>query len=122
MKETASAEFGLLQLGTFSDRDHDTFGFAVSEQRFSRLFVENMLAIQALSHDRASVPRDEVMLELNYGLQMTPAVRLTPNLQYVVNPDQAAEPANDRRARNAFVVGAKLAIDLSILAALPPLR
>ena len=116
VKETASAEFGLLQLGTFSGRDHDTFGFSVSEQRFSRLFVANMLAIQALSHDRASVPRDELMLELNYGLQMTPAFRLTPNLQYVVNADQVAEPANDRRARNAFVVGAKLAIDLSILA------
>ena len=116
VKETASAELGLLQLGTFPGRDHDTFGFAISDQRFSRLFVDNILAAQASSHGPGSIPRDEIMLELNYGLQVTPAFRLTPNLQYVVNPEQASEPSSDRPVRNAFVIGAKLAIDLSILA------
>jgi porin len=32
------------------------------------------------------------MMELNYRAQMTPAIRVMPNVQYVLNPDQSGDP------------------------------
>jgi len=46
------------------------------------------------------------------------AVRLTPNLQYIVNPDQNNEPFRVRPIPNAFVIDAKLSVDLFTLAGL----
>ncbi len=46
------------------------------------------------------------------------AVRLTPNLQYIVSPDQNNEPFQVRPIPNAFVIGAKLSVDLFTLAGL----
>ena len=87
-----SFELGALQLGTFPGRDRDTIGFMVNEKRFSSLFVNNILAAHTMNGSTASVPREEVMFELNYGLEVNKAMRLLPNLQYVLNPDQQAEP------------------------------
>jgi porin len=55
------------------------------------------------------------MMELNYGAQLTPTVRVMPNLQYIVNPDQSAEPYRPTNIPNAFVVGVKFTIDLGKL-------
>ena len=110
-----SFELGALQLGTFSGRDRDTVGFMINEKRFSPLFVNNILAAHALNGSRAGVPREEVMFELNYGLEVNKAIRLLPNLQYVLNPDQSAEPFRPQRIRNAFVVGGQFVVDLTAL-------
>lgn len=110
-----SFEFGMLQLGTLPGRDHDTIGFMVNEKRYSSLFVDNILAAHALNGSKASVPREEVMFELNYGLQVDKAVRLLPNVQYVLNPDQSAEPLRPQRIRNAFVIGGQFVVDLTAL-------
>ena len=58
------------------------------------------------------------MMELNYGLQVTPAIRLTPNLQYIVNPDQTRFPYYPKNIPDALVIGAKLSVDLFTLAGL----
>lgn len=50
------------------------------------------------------------------GIQVTPAIRLTPNLQYIVDPDQTRFPTYRKSIPNAFVVGAKLSVDLFTLA------
>ena len=55
------------------------------------------------------------MFELNYGLEVNKAMRLLPNLQYVLNPDQQAEPFRTQRIRNAFVIGGQFVVDLTSL-------
>lgn len=110
-----SFELGALQLGTLPGRDRDTIGFMVNEKRFSPLFVNNILAAQAIAGSHAAVPHEEVMFELNYGLEVNKAVRLLPNLQYVLNPDQSAEPFRPQRIRNAFVIGGQFVVDLTAL-------
>lgn len=119
VQQDHSFEFGLLQLGTLPGRDLDTIGFAVNEKRFSSLFVDNILAARASVGAFAGVPREEVMFELNYGLQLDDAIRLTPNLQYVLNPDQASHPFSTRNTPNAFVIGGRLAVDFSALEPAP---
>lgn len=58
------------------------------------------------------------MLELNYGIQLSPAARLTPQLQYIVNPDQTRFPFRPRPIPDAFVLGAKFSCDLFTLVGL----
>ncbi|KQQ25050.1 hypothetical protein ASF53_22600 [Methylobacterium sp. Leaf123] len=56
------------------------------------------------------------MMELIDGVQVSPAIRLTPNLRYIVNPDQMRFPYDPKNIPDAFVVGAKLSVDLFTLA------
>lgn len=110
---------GLLQTGTFRGRDQDTIGFAVTDQIFSRAAVQNIQAARLSVGGTDDVPRNEFMFELNYGLQLGP-VRFMPYLQYIVHPDQQAEPFRTKDIPDAFVVGAKISINL--LGALDSLR
>lgn len=121
VEQDHSFELGLVQLGTFRGRDRDTIGFAVNEKRFSSLFVANILAARTAAGGSPQIPREELMFELNYGYEASSALRLTPNLQYVLNPDQASRPSLTRNIPNAFVIGGRVTLDLSEVAKHPPL-
>jgi porin len=112
-------ELGAVQTGTFAGRPYDTVGFVINTQKFSSLGLANIrLARAAQGLGRGDVPTQQVMMELNYGIQVTPAIRLTPNLQYILNPDQTRFPFRRKTIPDAFVVGAKLSVDLFTLAGL----
>lgn len=106
-------EVGLLQTGTFANRDQDTLGFVVNDQEFSNLALDSIRAARVSAGGSGSVPRREVMMELAYGAQVTPSIRLSPNLQYIINPDQQADPYRTKAIPDAFVVGFKFVIDLA---------
>jgi porin len=112
-------ELGAVQTGTFADRPYDTVGFVINTQKFSSLGLANIrLARAALGLGSGNVPTQQVMMELNYGIQVTPAIRVTPNLQYILNPDQTRFPLRPRNIPDVFVIGAKLSVDLFTLAGL----
>ena len=113
-----SFELGLLQLGTLPGRDRDTIGFAVNEKRYSGLYIDNILLQRIPAGGSPYLSREQVMFELNYGYEVNNAIRLLPNLQYVLNPDQGAEPTRPTSIPNAFVIGGRLTVDLS--AVIPP--
>jgi hypothetical protein len=57
-----------------------------------------------------------IMMELNDTAQLTPWLNMTPNLQYVVNPDgQGALAYPVKTIKNAFVVGLQFQIDVADL-------
>ena len=86
-------EGGALLLGTFPGRPYDTVGFVISNQKFSSLGLAGVRTARAsLGLNPRDIATQQLMLELNYGVQITPAIRLTPNLQYIVNPDKHALP------------------------------
>jgi porin len=111
-------EIGALQTGTFAGRPFDTVGFVINTQKFSPLALSNIALAQTSLGLFRSIPKQQVMMELNYGIQITPAIRLTPNLQYIVNPDQTRFPFYRKTIPDAFVIGAKLSVDLFTLAGL----
>ncbi|MER2252348.1 carbohydrate porin [Methylorubrum podarium] len=111
-------EIGALQTGTFAGRPYDTVGFVINTQAFSPLALGNIEAAQASLGLFRRIPRQQIMMELNYGIQVTPAIRLTPNLQYIVNPDQTRFPYHPKNIPDTLVVGAKLSVDLFTLAGL----
>lgn len=104
-------QMGLVQKGTFRGRGDDTFGFAISQQRFSRWAIENGRAARSLAGGAGDPPRSELMMELAYGLQLTSQVRISPNIQYIVNPDQTTDPFRARDTPDALVLGFKFTVD-----------
>ena len=111
-------ELGAVQTGTFAGRPYDTVGFVVNTQKFSPLALENItLAQNAIGLNRR-LPTQQVMMELSYGIQLSPAVRVMPNLQYIINPDQTRFPYYTKNIPDAFVIGTKLSVDLFTLAGL----
>ena len=111
VEESRFFSLGLVQTGTFAGRGEDTLGFAVSDQRFSGLAMERMRAARLAAGGDGHVQRHQYMMELNYGAQIRPGVRFSPNLQYIVNPDQTGAPFQPADSGNAFIFGFKFTVD-----------
>ncbi|MBE7202215.1 MAG: carbohydrate porin [Parafilimonas terrae] len=110
-------EGGAVLTGTFPGRPYDTLGFGFALEHLSPLGLANIKAARAsLGLSSRDVDATQTILELSYGIQLTPAVRLMPNLQYVIGPDQTRYPFRPKPIPDAFVVGAKLSVDLFTLA------
>ncbi len=112
-------EAGVVFTGPFKSRPFDAIGLDVSDQHYSTLGFSNIVAARASEGIVGNLPsRDETLIELNYGVQLTPAIHLTPNLQYIFNPDNLREPFLTRPIRDAFVIGGKLTVDVFTLVGL----
>jgi len=109
-------ELGLLQQGTFEGRDADTLGFVVNVEKWSSYALDNVRLARATVGSVTAPTPYMVMMELNYGWQITPAVQLSPNLQAVINPDNFNEPTRPNNIPSAFIVGFKLNVDLAKVA------
>ena len=117
--ENYQLEFGAVETGLFESRPYDSIDFAISTQNFSSLGLADVRsALLAEGLSTSKVATNETFFELNYGLQVSPAVRLTPNVQYVLHPDQLRYPSLPKPIPDAVVIGAKLSVDLFTLAGL----
>jgi porin len=110
--ESDYEEVGLVQTGTFAGRDHDTLGFVINDQHFSNNTIAATQAARAAAGGTEALPTRETMMELAYGIQVSKVVQISPNLQYIVNPDQLNEPALTKNIKNAVVVGLHVAVDV----------
>jgi len=72
-----SVACGLEWTGAVAGRDHDVLGFGLFHCDLS-------------DTAGAGTPEDELAFELLYKVQLTPAISLKPELQYVTNPGGAA--------------------------------
>ncbi|EZP51522.1 Carbohydrate-selective porin, OprB family protein [Sphingomonas sp. RIT328] len=109
--ETHFLELGLSYAGLLPGRERDTLGFVINDQRFSDLALGAMRAARRTTGGSAEVSRHQYMMELDYGAQLGPAVRLSPNLQYIVHPDQSGAPFRPRDIPDALVLGLKFTVD-----------
>ncbi len=120
VNENQYYELGAVQTGTFAGRDQDTIGFVVNDQEFSNAFLNNIAYARESVGGTGNIPHREIMMELNYDAKLTPWMTATPNLQYIINPDQSAEPYRKTNIKNAFVVGLKFTVDLARLGGFAP--
>ena len=118
VEERHFLELGLLQTGTFAGRDRDTIGFVINQQSFSDLAMARMRAARLSAGGDGDIRRNQYMLELAYGAQIGPAIRLSPNIQYILNPDQTGAPFRKTHIGNALVFGFKFTVDAPTLIAM----
>jgi porin len=62
-----------------------------------------------------NIRRHQYMMELAYGAQINAAIRISPNIQYILHPDQTGAPFRTKDIGNAFVFGFKFTIDAPTL-------
>lgn len=118
VEERRFLELGLVQKGTFRGRDQDTIGFVVNQQSFSDLAMERMRAARVAAGGDGNVRRNQYMMELAYGAQIGPAIRVSPNVQYILHPDQTGALFRTSNIGNALIFGFKFTVDAPTLLAM----
>jgi porin len=83
----------------------------INDQHFSGLAIDRMNALRVAAGGRANSYHDEIMMELAYGAQLGRAMRISPNVQYIVHPDSTGAPLRSVAVPNAVVVGFKFYVD-----------
>jgi porin len=109
---------GLLR-GLFDTRPDDTIGLNVGWFHISRGEAAFLRDARIKAHGQGEASPNEVVAELNYGVQLNHAMRLTPNIQYVINPDNSQIPRIEFVPKNMVVVGLKLVVNMADLVGLP---
>jgi len=99
---------GLVQKGTFAHRPHDSLAFVVTQQHYSDIALENLRLARAAAGGSGRPHDHQVMMELSYGIQVTPQLRIAPNLHYIVHPDAFNEPSRTRDLPNALIAGLRI--------------
>jgi len=115
VEESRFFDLGVVQTGTFAGRDADTIGFMISDQRFSDLAMERMRAARISAGGDGNIHRHQYMMELAYGAQLGPAIRLSPNVQYILHPDQTGAPFRPNDIKDALIFGFKFTVDAPTL-------
>lgn len=111
LAERSFFDLGIVRTGTFRGRDQDTIGFVISHQVFTGEALQAIRAARLHAGGDGDIPRSQTMMELAYGAQITPQLRVSPNLQYIHNPDQTSVPFRTQDIKDAFVVGFKFTFD-----------
>jgi porin len=118
--ESTYEEAGLVQTGTFRGRDSDTIGFVVNDQHYTANALEAIRAARLSVGASGNIPAHETTMEVAYGAHLSTFVLLSPNVQYIIGPDQFAEPFLGRSIKNTLVAGLHATVDLAGLLAKRP--
>lgn len=113
VKQFASA--GAVLTGTFPDRNEDTLQFFVSDTRFDDQEIKHLADLRTLHGGYGAPHANEYISELGYSIAAAPGVRITPNVQYVVNPDPIYATTRTHDIPNAVVLGLRVDIHLAQL-------
>ena len=117
VNEDRFLQFGLVQTGTFPGRRTDSVAFVINDQTFSRLALDNIRAARASRGNSDDLPRHQIMMELAYGIQLNANLRISPNIHYIINPDQLADPFRTQRVGNVLAIGLRFAVEVPLLKA-----
>jgi porin len=105
-----------LYFGLIPGRPDDNLGFQITGLHYTK----GLLA--SLYQERLAGGGDELpdstmtMAELNYSVKLTRWATLTPNIQYIWNPDGLGSLAYPQaNLKNAFVIGAQIEINVAKL-------
>jgi len=110
---------GAIWTGPLKSRPFDTFGIVGTFIGIGRQEVKLLQARRLAAGGTDIVHSGEGIIELNYGLRLHRGIRLNPNIQYVVTPDNIAMPTAMHQSRNILAFGLRLTIDAATLAGLP---
>jgi porin len=112
---------GALYFGAIPGRPNDNVGFQITGLHYNRALLDSLYAQRLADGGDERPDSNMTMAELNYTVRMTSWAAITPNLQYIWNPDGLGSLAYPQaNLKNAFVIGAQLEIDVDRLLGLRP--
>ena len=118
----AQALAGLIVTGPFASRPQDTLGVVGSYIRIGDRQREFLQASRALTGGTDRVLPAEGVFELNYGIAAYRGVRISPNVQYIVSPDNFLLPRAAKRSSNILAFGLRASFDAAALLGMPAQR
>ncbi|WBO61240.1 carbohydrate porin [Acidocella sp. MX-AZ03] len=116
---TSQTLFGVLVTGPFASRPTDTLGLAGTYLTLGSQEVDYLRAARAAAHGSGGVANHEEIFELNYGFNLYRGIRLNPNVQVVLNPDNILEPSAKHASRDILAFGVRLTINPGMLLGMP---
>ncbi|WP_232364496.1 carbohydrate porin [Salinimonas lutimaris] len=105
-------KLGFLQQGTWAGRDEDAVGLMVIRQQYTDRALENQRLARARNGGTGTPASSMTMIELTYSYHVNDVLRITPNLHYIINPDQFNEPGRTENLNDAFALGLRFDVDL----------
>lgn len=115
----STVKVGLVKTGTFAGRERDAIALGVTNLQLSGAMSNYLTEQRARGGGTGRVGKDSQVVELSYTYEARPGVQITPNLQYLRNPDPRVTPRYPGDIPNATVIGLKLQINLGTLMGLP---
>ena len=113
---------GVIVTGPFRGRPNDTLGLVGSYIRIGDRQRDFLQASRGLAGGTDRVFPDEGVFELNYGIAAARGVRISPNIQYIVSPDNFGQPRAVKRSGNILAFGLRIAVDGAAILGLPAMR
>lgn len=110
---------GLVYTGPFAGRPTDTAGIVVSYLHLGDRQLDSLDAARRRAGGSEPSYRGEAIIEANYGVQLYRGVRVNPNIQYVIHPDNNLRPASVRRSGNIVAFGLRLTVEAGDVLGLP---
>jgi porin len=110
---------GAVVTGPFAARPADTFGVAASFFKLGRQQVRFLDAARRHAGGTDPAYPSEAIIEVNYGIALRHGIRLNPNIQYILHPDNNLRPASQRRSGNIVAFGARLSVQLGEVLGFP---
>jgi len=104
---------GLLLTGGIPGRPRDSIGLVGTYLQVSPREIEFLEASRVKLGGSGYNSPDEAVLELNYGFEPFRNLRFTPNIQYIVNPDNSASPKVRTIPNNILVFGLSMTVGFS---------
>jgi len=119
---TGQAIAGVILTGPLASRPRDTLGLVGSYIRIGERQVDYLQASRIAAGGTDRVRRGEAIFELNYGMAVGRNVRISPNIQYVVNPDNFLQPRARKQSNDILAFGLRLSVDIAGLLGLPAMK
>ena len=116
---SSQSVIGALFTGPFASRPRDTTGIMITRIEFTKAETLFMNQLLARNGSTTFVKRDQYDIEANYGFRVFPGFTLTPNVEYIVNPDTTQRPDARFAPKDAFVAGLRITLNLGDLLGLP---
>jgi porin len=113
LAESSYQMVGFEFTGPLESRPTDSLAFVIARQEYSGLVLDNIRIARALAGGTGTQHRDQIMMEMSYGFNLTPQIRLQPNVHYIIHPDQMNNPSRLKDLPNAFLVGLRFDINFA---------
>lgn len=110
---------GAYYTGPLAARPHDSAGIMVTQLILTRAETELLNDLLRKNGSKTFVNRNQYNVEINYGFRLAPGVTVSPNAEYIINPDTTQRPDARFAPRDALVLGVRLTLNFSDLVGLP---
>jgi len=110
---------GAVFTGPFDSRPRDTVGLMLTYITFTPAETLYMNQLLKKNGSTTFVSPNQLNIEANYNIRVFPGFSLTPNIEYIINPDTTQRPNARFAPQDALIIGVRATFNLGDFLGLP---